>query len=82
MNILEHSDQGATIALNQRELLFAMALVQEGRASFGCSTGSGKALEDLFSLANILVESARRAKLPQPVTQNNRHHGRSGAGIG
>ena len=63
MNILEHNAQGATIRLDQRELLLVMALVQEGRASFGCDTESGRALDQLFSSANILVEEARRSSL-------------------
>ncbi len=63
MNILEHNDQGATIHLEQRELLLVMALLQEGRESFGCNTNSGKALDQLFSSANVLVEEARRKGL-------------------
>ena len=63
MNILEHDAQGATIRLDQRELLLVMALVQEGRVSFGCDTESGRALDQLFSSANILVEEARRSSL-------------------
>ena len=61
MNIVEYSSQGATVQLNQRELLLVMALVQEGRESFGCNSASGKALDDLFSMANALVEVARRS---------------------
>ena len=49
MNILEHSAQGATIKLDQRELLLVMALIQEGRESFGCNTDTGIALDQLFS---------------------------------
>ena len=63
MNILEHNAQGATIQLDQRELLLVMALLQEGRDSFGCNTDSGKALDHLFSSANVLVEEARRKNL-------------------
>ena len=63
MNILEHNAQGATIHLDQRELLLVMALLQEGRESFGCNTNSGKALDQLFSSANVLVEEARRKGL-------------------
>ena len=47
MKLLEHSAQGATIQLDQRELLLVMALVQEGRESFGCNTNSGRALDEL-----------------------------------
>jgi len=65
MKILEHDGQGATIRLDQRELLLVMALVQEGRASFGCNTESGVALDQLFSSANVLVEEARRRNLKQ-----------------
>jgi hypothetical protein len=50
-----------------------MALVQEGRESFGCNTESGKALDELFSLANILVEEARRSSLKRPVTRQKIH---------
>lgn len=63
MKLLEHSAQGATIQLNQRELLLIMALVQEGRESFGCNTNSGRALDELISQANVLVETARRDSL-------------------
>ena len=63
MNLLEHNAQGATVQLNQRELLLVMALIQEGRESFGCNTDSGKALDQLFSSANVLVEEARRCNL-------------------
>jgi hypothetical protein len=63
MNILEHNGQGATIHLEQRDLLMVMALVQEGRDSFQCNGLSGKALDQLFSTANILVEEARRKDL-------------------
>jgi len=60
MKLLEHSAQGASIQLDQRELLLVMALVQEGRESFGCNTSSGRALDELISQANVLVETARR----------------------
>lgn len=73
MNILEHSYQGATIKLDQRELLLVMALVQEGRESFGCNTESGRALDDLFSTANLLVEEARRGTLRQPTVRKTIH---------
>jgi hypothetical protein len=65
MNILEHSAQGATLRLDQRELLLVMALIQEGRESFGCNTVSGQALDALFSTANAMVEQARRRSLKQ-----------------
>lgn len=73
MNILEHSDKGATIKLDQRELLLVMALVQEGRESFGCDTGSGKALDELFSSANRLVEDARRTVVRQCIVRQKIH---------
>jgi hypothetical protein len=63
MDILEHNAQGATIQLGQRELLLVMALIQEGRESFGCNTDSGKALDEFFSAANVQVEEARRRNL-------------------
>ena len=69
MNILEHNAQGATIHLDQRELLLVMALLQEGRESFGCNTTSGKALDQLFSSANVLVEEARRQSLKMTMQQ-------------
>ena len=59
MKILKHDSLVATFHLDQRELLLVMALVQEGRASFGCDTESGQALDELFSSANLLVEQAR-----------------------
>jgi len=40
-----------------------MALVQEGRDSFGCTAETGKELDALVSTANLLVEQARRAKI-------------------
>lgn len=63
MNIIEHDARGASIHLDQRELLLVMALVQEGRQSFGCTTDTGRALDELFSSANVLVEEARRKAL-------------------
>jgi hypothetical protein len=69
MKLLEHSAQGATIQLDQRELLLVMALVQEGRESFGCHTESGRALDQLFSSANVLVEQARRENLKKTMLQ-------------
>lgn len=62
-NILEHTYDGVTIKLDQRELLLVMALVQEGRESFGCNTESGRALDKLFSEASVLVEEARRSRM-------------------
>ena len=73
MNILEHSDKGATIKLDQRELLLVMALVQEGRESFGCDSASGKALDELFSSANRLVEEARRRVVCQCIVREKIH---------
>jgi hypothetical protein len=65
MNVIDHSAKGATISLGQRELLLVMALVQEGRESFECNTETGKALDDFFSSANVLVEEARRQIVQQ-----------------
>ena len=70
MNILEHDAHGASIQLNQRELLLVMALVQEGRQSFGCTTDTGKALDELFSSANVLVEEARREALKKSMVRH------------
>lgn len=67
MQIIEHSAQGATIRLDQRELLLVMALIQEGRESFGCNTVSGEALDQLFSSANGLVEEARLKYQKRPM---------------
>ena len=69
MKLLEHNAQGATIKLDQRELLLVMALIQEGRESFGCNTDSGKALDQLFSSANVFVEGARRKNLKKTMQQ-------------
>ncbi len=69
MNIIEHNAQGASIRLDQRELLLVMALIQEGRQSFGCHTDTGKALDELFSSANVLVEEARRAALKRTMVR-------------
>ncbi|MDG2410695.1 MAG: hypothetical protein P8M21_02540 [Halioglobus sp.] len=83
MKLLEHSAQGASIQLDQRELLLVMALVQEGRESFGCNTNSGCALDNLISQANVLIEAARRDSLlnnlerPRTSTLVNLHHGLS-----
>jgi hypothetical protein len=63
MKLLEHNAKGATVQLDQRELLLVMALVQEGRESFGCNTQTGHALDAFFSSANVLVEEARRQTL-------------------
>jgi hypothetical protein len=69
MNILEHNGKGATIHLDQRELLMVMALVQEGRDSFECNGLSGKSLDQLFSTANVLVEQARRDDMQKNMMQ-------------
>lgn len=63
MKLEEHDDKGALLRLEQRELLMLMALVQEGRDSFGCTAETGKELDALISTANMLVEQARRAKI-------------------
>jgi hypothetical protein len=63
ISLLEHSAQGATIQLDQRELLLVMALIQEGRESFGCSTDTGAELDQFFCSTNIQVEEARRKQL-------------------
>ncbi len=63
INLLEYNAQHATIQLGQRELLLVMALIQEGRDSFGCDTDTGKALDAFFCSANVLVEEARRQTL-------------------
>lgn len=73
MNILEYSNKGATIKLDQRELLLVMALVQEGRESFGCNTESGKALDEFFSSANRLVEEARRTIVRECIVLQKLH---------
>lgn len=69
MKIIKHDALGATLHLDQRELLLVMALVQEGRASFGCDTQSGRALDAFFSSANLMVEEARRDKLKKGMQQ-------------
>ncbi len=69
MNIVEHNDTGATIHLDQRELLMMMALVQEGRDSFECNGHTGRALDQLFSSASVLVEEARRHTLRKKMSQ-------------
>lgn len=63
MKLLEHNGQGASIHLDQRELLMVMALIQEGRDSFECEGQTGLQLDQLFSSANMLVEQARRSEL-------------------
>jgi hypothetical protein len=63
MNLLDYNGNGATIQLGQRELLLVMALIQEGRESFGCNTDTGKALDQFFCSANIQVEQTRRNQL-------------------
>jgi len=67
MKLLEHTGTSATIELGQRELLLVMALIQEGRESFGCNTETGKALDQFFCSANILVEETRRKQLRKPL---------------
>jgi hypothetical protein len=69
MRIVEHNSHGATLHLDQRELLMVMALVQEGRDSFECNGQTGRALDELFSSANIMVEEARRADLRNNMLQ-------------
>jgi hypothetical protein len=62
MNLLDHNAEGATIHLDERELLMIMALIQEGRMSFDCDAPTGQALDDLFSTAVQLVEEARKTR--------------------
>lgn len=69
MKIVEHDMHGATVHLDQRELLMMMALIQEGRASFECNGQTGRALDEMFSSANIIVEEARRADLRSNMLQ-------------
>lgn len=69
MNIIEYDGQGATLHLDQRELLMVMALVQEGRDAFECKGLTGQALDQLFSTANLLVEEARREDLTKNMQQ-------------
>ena len=61
MDLLDYDDEGATLRLEQRELLMLMALIQEGRDSFSCTSRIGAELDGLVSSANILVEQERRA---------------------
>ena len=89
ISLLEHSAQGATVQLDQRELLLVMALIQEGRESFGCNTDTGEALDQFFSSTNIQVEEARRKQLKKammrqkitmvPATAPATHKGASNA---
>lgn len=69
MNILEHNAQGATIRLDQRELLLVMALLQEGKETLGCNNDIGKALDRFFCSANVLVEEARRNTLKKTMVR-------------
>lgn len=73
INILEHDTLGATIRFDQHELLLVMALVQEGQVSLGYNTGFVKAADEMFSLANILVEDARRRDLKRPRVRKKIH---------
>ena len=89
MKLLDHDAQGATIQFGQRELLLVMALIQEGRESFGCNTQTGRVLDEFFSSANVKVEEARRKSLektmlrqkistvaaPEPDLQKDASHG-------
>ena len=59
MKMLEYSAEGASLHLDERELLMLMALIQEGRFSFVCEGVTGQALDDLVSTA---VTSVRRAR--------------------
>ena len=60
MYLLNHDARGATIHLDERELLMMMALLQEGRLSFECESTTGQALDDLISRAVMLVSNARK----------------------
>ncbi len=70
ISLLEHSAQSATIQLDQRELLLVMALIQEGRESFGCNTETGVALDQFFCSTNIQVEEARRKQLKKAMMRH------------
>ena len=71
MNLLEYDAHGATIRLGQRELLLVMALIQEGRESFGCNTDTGMALDQFFCSTNIQVEEARRKGVTRSLLRQN-----------
>ena len=60
MNLINYDAEGATFHLDPRELLMVMALVQEGRDSFECEGGTGKALDELFCSAVVSVDQERR----------------------
>ena len=55
MKLLHHDAKGATMHLEGKELLMMMALVQEGRVSFECESPTGQALDELVSMAVMLV---------------------------
>lgn len=83
MNLIEYDGHNATIQLGQRELLLVMALIQEGRDSLGCDTDTGKALDEFFCSANLLVEETRRKNVSRslmrqkvsavPMPESTRH---------
>ena len=55
MKILEHNGLGASIQLDQRELLMVMALIQEGRDSFECEGQTGLQLDQLLGVNSHIV---------------------------
>jgi len=59
MNLLNHNAVGATIHLEEKELLMLTMLIQEGRISFECDSPTGQALDHLFRQATMLVNRAR-----------------------
>ncbi len=59
MNLLNHNAVGATIHLDEKELLMLTMLIQEGRISFECESPTGQALDHLFRQATMLVNRAR-----------------------
>lgn len=78
MHLLDHDGQGATIQLDQRELLMVMALIQEGRESFGCDGHTGRALDQFFCAAVVNVEQARRMDMANNGTFPNMEAANSG----
>ena len=58
MDLLGYDGEGASLHLNQRELLMLMALVQEGRASFECQSLTGQQLDHLISTASVISQAS------------------------
>ena len=60
MQLIDHDADGATLRLDQKELLMMYALVQEGRIVFECDSPRGLAIEKCLQGAAMRIAKAQK----------------------